>query len=163
VNPLKTFDKSNLYVLQKDDYLLVIVGYPEWRGFLVPELFKNYGFTKTSIIIGLIWGIWHLPGLLFADYNIGAPSWYSMLCFMILIVSISFIYTWFRIKSGSLWTAVILHATHNLFIQGIFTPLTADKGNTAYYIDEFGIVVPVVTICFAIYFWIKRNELKTSI
>ena len=130
-----------------------------WRGFLVPELYKKYGFTKTAFISGLIWGIWHLPSLLFADYNSGAPSWYAMSCFMVLVVSISFVYTWFRIKSGSLWTGVLLHATHNLFIQGIFTPLTADTGNTPYYIDEFGIVLPIVTIGFALYYWNKRKEL----
>ena len=131
-----------------------------WRGFLVPELYKKYGFTKTSLISGIIWGVWHLPILLFADYNSGTPSWYAMTCFMVLIIGISFIYTWFRIKSGSLWTAVILHATHNLFIQNIFTPLTTDTGNTAYYIDEFGIVLPIVGIGFALYYWKKRKELK---
>ena len=131
-----------------------------WRGFLVPELYKNYGFTKTSLISGFIWGVWHLPILLFADYNSGTPSWYAMTCFMVLIIGISFIYTWFRIKSGSLWTAVILHATHNLFIQRIFTPLTAETGSTAYFIDEFGIVLPIVGIGFAIFYWNKRKELK---
>jgi len=133
-----------------------------WRGFLVPELYKKYGFTKTSLISGFIWGIWHLPILLFADYNSGTPPWYAMSCFILLIVSMSFIYTWFRIKSGSLWTAVILHASHNLFIQNFFTPLTQDTGNTAYYIDEFGIVLPVVGICFALYYWNKRSKLITS-
>ena len=131
-----------------------------WRGFLVPELYKTQGFTKTSLISGSIWGIWHLPILLFADYNSGTPSWYAMSCFMVLIISMSFIYTWFRIKSESLWTAVILHASHNLFIQRIFSPLTEDTGNTAYYIDEFGIVLPIVGIGFAIYYWSKRKELK---
>ena len=132
-----------------------------WRGFLVPELYKSQGFTKTSLITGLIWGVWHLPILLFADYNSGTPSWFAMPCFMVLIISISFIYTWFRMKSGSLWTGVILHGSHNLFIQAIFTPLTEDTGNTAYYIDEFGIVLPIVAIGFSIYYWSKRNELKT--
>ncbi len=130
-----------------------------WRGLLVPELFKKFGYTKTSLISGLIWGTWHLPILLFADYNSGTPSWYAMSCFMVLVVGMSFVYTWYRIKSGSLWTAVILHATHNLFIQGIFTPITQDTGNTNYYIDEFGIVLPVVCIGFAIFFWRKRGEL----
>ena len=134
-----------------------------WRGFLVPELYKTHGFTKTSLISGFIWGAWHLPILLFADYNSGTPSWYAMSCFMVLIISMSFIYTWFRIKSGSLWTAVLLHASHNLFIQRIFTPLTEDTGNTAYYIDEFGIVLPIVGIGFAIYYWSKRKELKPEL
>lgn len=131
-----------------------------WRGFLVPELYKSQGFVKTSLISGFIWGIWHLPILLFADYNSGTPALYSMTCFMLLVISVSFIYTWFRMKSGSLWTAVLLHASHNLFVQSFFTPFTEDTGNTAYFIDEFGVVLPIIMIGFAIYFWSKRKELS---
>ena len=131
-----------------------------WRGFLVPELYKRQGFTKTSLISGFIWAVWHLPILLFADYNNGTSAWFSMTCFMALVIAISFIYTWFRMKSGSLWTAVILHASHNLFIQGFFTPLTQDTGNTAYFIDEFGVVIPIIAIGFSIYYWNKRKELN---
>ncbi len=131
-----------------------------WRGFLTPELYKTQGFTTTSLITGLIWGIWHLPILLFADYNSGTPYWFSLPCFMVLVISISFIYTWYRIKSGSLWTAVILHGSHNLFIQSVFTPLTENTGDTAYFIDEFGIVLPIIAFGFAIYFWTRRNELE---
>lgn len=32
-----------------------------WRGFSLDHLFKRYGFLKGSIILGIIWGIWHLP------------------------------------------------------------------------------------------------------
>lgn len=133
-----------------------------WRGFLVPELYKTHGFMKTSLLVGFIWGVWHLPVLLFADYNSGTPIWFALICFMVLIVSVSFIYTWFRTKSSSLWTAVILHASHNSFIQNVFTPITEDTGNTAYYVDEFGIVLPIVVVGFAIYFWTKRRELKPT-
>ena len=133
-----------------------------WRGFLVPELYKTQGFTKTSLITGFIWGVWHLPILLFADYNSGTPSWFAMPCFMLLVMSISFIYTWLRMKSGSLWTAAILHGSHNLFIQNIFSPLTENTGNTYYYMDEFGIVLPIICIAFAVYYWSKRKELKRA-
>lgn len=132
-----------------------------WRGFLVPALFKSQGFTKTSLITGFIWGIWHLPILLFANYNSGTSAWYAIACFMVMVISISFIYTWFRMKSGSLWTAVLLHASHNLFIQSFFTPITEDTGNTAYFVDEFGVVIPIIIIGFAIYFWNKRTALKS--
>ena len=133
-----------------------------WRGFLVPELSKNFNYTKTSLITGGIWAIWHFPILIFADYNSGTPYWYGLTCFTVLVVSTSFVFTWFRLKSNSLWTGVILHASHNLFIQSIFSPLTIDTGNTKYFIDEFGVVLPVVCMCFAIYFWRKRLELTSS-
>lgn len=133
-----------------------------WRGFLVPELAKRFNYTKTSLITGLIWSVWHFPILLFADYNSGTAHWYGLSCFTVMVVSMSFMMTWFRLKSNSLWTAVLLHASHNLFIQSIFTPLTTDTGNTNYFMDEFGIVLPVICVCFAVFFWKKRAELANS-
>lgn len=134
-----------------------------WRGFLAPELYKHFGYAKTSFITGIIWSLWHYPILIFADYNSGTPAWYALSCFTVMVVSISFVFTWFRIKSGSLWTAMFLHASHNLFVQSFFTPITADTGNTKYYVDEFGAVLPLVTVFFAIYFYTRRKELNTTV
>ncbi len=44
-----------------------------WRGFLVPELSKRFGYTGTSLISGFIWAIWHYPLLIFGHYNNGTP------------------------------------------------------------------------------------------
>jgi membrane protease YdiL (CAAX protease family) len=133
-----------------------------WRGFLVPELSKNNSYTFTSIFSGLVWSVWHYPILIYGGYNNGTPTWYGLLCFTVMVVAISFIFAWMRLKSGSLWTGAILHASHNLYIQGVFTPSTGDTGKTAWYIDEFGCVVPLVTIAFAIYFWTRRRELPSA-
>ena len=130
-----------------------------WRGFLVPELSKTTSFTLTSLISGMVWSLWHYPVLIYGDYNAGTPTWYGLTCFTVMVVSGSFIFAWMRLKSGSLWTGAILHASHNLYIQAIFTPLTRNTGRTAWYIDEFGCVLPLVTIVFAVYFWSKRREL----
>jgi len=130
-----------------------------WRGFLVPELSKTFSFTSTALISGVIWATWHYPCLIWADYNPGTPTWYGLTCFTVMVIAISFVFAWTRLKSGSLWTGALLHASHNLYIQGIFTPMTADTGKTAWFIDEFGAVLPVVVVVFAIYFWRKRHEL----
>jgi membrane protease YdiL (CAAX protease family) len=130
-----------------------------WRGFLVLELSKTTSFTATSLISGVVWSLWHYPILIYGDYNAGTPTWYGLTCFTVLVIAISFVFAWMRLKSGSLWTGAILHGSHNLYIQGIFTPLTRNTGKTAWFIDEFGCVLPLVTIAFAIYFWSKRREL----
>jgi uncharacterized protein len=129
-----------------------------WRGFLVPELSKTVSFTGTALISGIVWSLWHYPGLIFADYNAGTATWYALSCFTVMVVAISFIFAWLRLKSGSLWTGALLHASHNLYVQTIFTPLTRDTGKTAWYIDEFGAVLPLVAVAFAIYFWTRRGE-----
>ena len=116
-----------------------------WRGFLVPELNKVVGFTGASVISGLMWAAYHFPVLLFGDYNKGAPAWYSLTCFTLMVVADSFILAWLTLRSNSLWPAAIFHGSHNLFIQSIFTPLTRDTGPTNYIIDEFGIGL-VITI-----------------
>lgn len=130
-----------------------------WRGFLVPELSKDTSFTATALVSGIIWSLWHYPVLIFADYNSGTATWYALTCFTVMVVAISFVFAWMRLKSGSLWTGALLHASHNLYVQAIFTPLTKDTGRTAWYIDEFGAVLPIVTVAFAIYFWSRRREL----
>ncbi len=131
-----------------------------WRGFLVPELFKNVGFARTVFISGIVWCCWHYPLLIWGDYNNGTPTWYGLSCFTLLVLSISFVFAWMRLKSGSLWTGALLHASHNLYIQAIFTPLTRDTGKTPWFIDEFGAVLPLVTSAFAVYFWCRRSELS---
>lgn len=133
-----------------------------WRGFLVPELSRTMSFTTTALISGVVWSVWHYPILIYGGYNGGTPAWYSLTCFTVLVISISFVFAWMRLKSGSLWTGALLHASHNLYIQGILTPITTDTGKTKWYIDEFGCVLPIVAIAFAIYFWTKRRELPSA-
>jgi uncharacterized protein len=129
-----------------------------WRGLLTPLMVERFGFTGGTLLIGIIWAAWHMPLLLFADYNSGTPWWFSIPCFTVLTIGLSVIMAWFRIVSNSVWPAAILHASHNLFIQGFFTPLTGARGAlTAYVIDEFGVAVPFIIVLFAIGFWLNRK------
>jgi uncharacterized protein len=130
-----------------------------WRGLLTPLMVDRLGFTKGSIVVGVIWAAWHMPLLLFADYNNGTPWWFSMPCFCALTIGCSVIMTWFRLVSNSVWPCAILHASHNLFIQGFFTPLTGSRGAlTPYAIDEFGVAVPLIIVLFAVAFWLNRDR-----
>jgi uncharacterized protein len=130
-----------------------------WRGLLVPELAKKFSFTRTALISGGIWALWHFPMILFANYNnSSAPAWFGLVCFTVLAVGISFPFAWLRLKSGSLWTAVILHAAHNIFIQAFFTPLTGPTRWSAYVIDEFGIGLALAAVVVAYLFWRRRKE-----
>jgi membrane protease YdiL (CAAX protease family) len=97
-----------------------------WRGFLVPELARITSFTKTALLSGAIWAVWHMPLILFADYHSGTPVWVALACFTVMAVGISFAFAWLRLQSGSFWPAVLMHASHNLFIQQVFDPLTQD-------------------------------------
>src|SRR5262245_28629435 len=134
-----------------------------WRGFLVPELAKVTSFTGVGLVSGAIWVVYHLPVLIFGDYNNGTPWWYGLGCFAVLVGAGSFIFAWMRLRSGSLWTGMLLHASHNLFIQNVFTPISSDTGKTAYVIDEFGAALPIVAVVVAFLFWRRRRELPQAL
>jgi membrane protease YdiL (CAAX protease family) len=121
-----------------------------WRGFLAPRMNDEFGFTVGAFLTGIVWTAWHMPILLFADYNAGTPAWFGLPCFAALAISMSIVMAWLRLVSGSLWTATLFHASHNLFIQGFFTPSTATQGRfTLYAIDEFGFAVPATAMLLA--------------
>jgi membrane protease YdiL (CAAX protease family) len=130
-----------------------------WRGLLVPALDRLTGFTGAALISGGVWAVWHYPVILLADYRSEAPLGYALACFTVMAVAFGVVMAWFRLKSGSLWTAVLLHAAHNVFVQTIFTPLTVDTGPTKYVIDEFGIGLAVAYTLAAVVFWRMRDQL----
>jgi len=95
-----------------------------------------------------------------ADYGrADTPLWFNLFFFTVSLVGISFPLTWLRLKSGSMWPAVIMHASHNLFFQAVFAPLKADTGLTAYVGGEFGAGLALMALPAAWYFWRKRAEL----
>jgi uncharacterized protein len=109
-----------------------------WRGFLFPRLRERFGTHGACLISGLIWAVWHYPVLLGADYNAGTNTVLALICFTLMVIAISYIMGYMRVRSGSIWPCVLLHATHNSFVQGIFDPLTAPVGWAKYLTTEFG-------------------------
>ncbi len=132
-----------------------------WRGFMAPRLVARYGFTGGAVLGGLIWAAWHMPLLLFADYNSATQWWFALSCFTVMVVASSVILTWLRLRANSVWPCTLFHASHNLFIQGFFTPLTGPKGRiTPYMIDEFGVAVPLVVLVIAVLAWSTRDQIR---
>jgi membrane protease YdiL (CAAX protease family) len=131
-----------------------------WRGFLVPELARRSSFLGTSLVSGILWAVWHYPLILWGKIGDGTPVWYRLLCFTIMVMGLSVAFAWLRLRSGSLWTGVLLHAGDNLFILAIFTPLTADTGSTRYIVGEFGAGPALVSLMVACIFWCKRASVE---
>ena len=127
-----------------------------WSGFLVPQVAKQYGYTTAALTRGIAWSVWHYPMIIAGIYGNDAPVWSNILFFTIQLTAGSFIYTWFRLKSGSLFTGMFLHASHNTFIQSFFRRLTGATALTPYLIDEFGGALALLSVLLAFAFWRRR-------
>lgn len=114
-----------------------------WRGFLVPALAQRYSFAKTAFLSGAIWSMWHWPLIVAADYNAGTNTMWAVGCFTVMVIGISFPFAWLRLRSGSVWPAALMHASHNLFVQGFFDRVTVDTGRTLWLTTEFGAALAV--------------------
>lgn len=91
-----------------------IAGFGEelgWRGFLYSE-FSGLGFYRQSILIGAIWGIWHMPIILMGH---NYPQHHVLGVFMMTLwcILLSPIFSFIRLRSGSVIATSILHGTLN--------------------------------------------------
>lgn len=81
-----------------------------WRGFLLPQLLKKFHPVPSSIFVGIVWYVWHIP--LYAVDGKGTP-----LIFLFSCVMLSLIFTWFFLKgNGSTLLIILLHNASNYFI-----------------------------------------------
>ena len=125
----------------------------------MPELARHFSYTATSLISGAIWALWHVPIIVFAGYNAGT-GWFGLAVVSANMICLCFVLTWLRIKTGNLWTCVILHGANNRFIQYFFDSMTVYAHRTRHILGEFGIGFTLVAGLLAAYFWTRRAEVS---
>jgi len=124
-----------------------------WSGLLTDRLMRVTTFTRASLIRGVIWSVWHYPLLIVLSprYRPGLPVAYALACMTVAVTAISFVYTWLRVTSGSVWPAALLHATSATF-QETFEGLTRDTARSHYITYEFGAGFAIILVAIAWYF-----------
>jgi uncharacterized protein len=91
-----------------------------WRGFALPRLQLLHGPLVGSLILGVLWGLWHLP-LFWTPWN--TLSILNIAMYVLSTISLSIIYTWvFNNTKGSLLIAILIHWSFDAFATGILAP-----------------------------------------
>lgn len=104
-----------------------------WRGFLQGALTQRFGLLKGTLLVGLIWGLWHLP-INLAGYNDARhPVLQALVIFPIHTIAISFVLACLMKWSKSVWPAALAHAANNTIQSGplLLTPNWFDDQLTA--------------------------------
>jgi membrane protease YdiL (CAAX protease family) len=102
--------------------------YPEeygWRGYALPRMLDRYSPEAASLILGLIWGLWHLPlHFIPTTTQYVIPIWQ----FVLQTIVLTFLYTWLhKATGGSVFIASLFHTFSNL--AGAAIPYwTSDAG-----------------------------------
>jgi len=107
-----------------------------WRGFALPHLQRTMRLIPASLVLGIIWAIWHAP-LFFINRTIqfalaeayglavaaAGYAWYTIM--LSLLISVVYLRT-----GGSVLLAMVFHASSNL-AHGLVTILVKPAGGAA--------------------------------
>jgi membrane protease YdiL (CAAX protease family) len=112
-----------------------------WRGYALPRLQARWSALVSTIVLGVIWTVWHLPLWFLAGSSQQGSSFWLFLANLILT---SILYTWlFNNAKGSILVAVVFHAISNTVIQ-MFPDPTANL----FYWLVIGLTVAVVVVIY---------------
>lgn len=122
-----------------------------WRGYALDKILVKYGFLKGSLILGFIWGIWHIPWIFYSmqwqsqAFTI-SPLWFG--AFILQCMSTSVVISIGHILSSrNYFTAATLHGVGNTSLGLIYTVVSLRGSNYAQLvIIALGILITVVTL-----------------
>jgi len=84
-----------------------------WRGFAQPELQDRYGAFRAALVVGIFWGLWHLPQFLPGGFR---ADWGPLMIgsYVVGIIGFSVLLAWvFNGSGGSAWLAMVMHGADN--------------------------------------------------
>ena len=95
-----------------------------WRGYALERLQTRWNALTSSLMVGLVWGLWHLP-LFFmvgtSQHELGIP----FIGFLVGMMANSIFYTWlYDNTKQSLWSAILLHWLYTYAAQVLFSGVT---------------------------------------
>jgi membrane protease YdiL (CAAX protease family) len=147
----QSFDGS-LFIAQLGSALPLILLGPlseelGWRGYALDRLQTRFNALVSSLIIGLVWGLWHLPlfGMVGTSQHELAMPFFG---FLGGVMATSVLYTWLHNHThASIWTAVFFHWVYTYAMQVVASGVTRSVTyNWLEYLPYVVIAVLVVLI-----------------
>ena len=125
---------------------------PGWRGFALPRLQEKLTPVRATLVLGLLWALWHLPILAAADepsHGLSAlPLVGVTVLFIAAIVGYAFFYTYLWNRTRNVWLAILLHGSISGAIAGfILLPSDDQVGGTYAHLQG---VTTVIVVLFAV-------------
>lgn len=112
-----------------------------WRGWLLPAL-RPLGTWPALLLTGIVWGLWHSP-LVLLGYNFGLTDWRGVALMTGGCVAWGVLLGWSRLRSGSVWPAVVGHGGLNA-AAGVVVLFAADASTV-----DMAVVGPLGVVSWA--------------
>ena len=118
---------------------LITFGFGEeigWRGFALPRLQKRMSVSRATLILGLLWSLWHVPAFFYLETLTGM-SWFMLPGFIFGVLCGAVLLTWlYNGTGGSILMVAIWHALFDLLTASAvgrdFIPIVTSAGVIAW-------------------------------
>lgn len=80
-----------------------------WRYFLQPIFQKKFGMLGGTLLVGLIWGVWHTP----IDWPNGGGIWVAMTTKTLYCMIVGMFFSFAYMMTKSIWVVTMIHFLHN--------------------------------------------------
>jgi len=85
-----------------------------WRGYLQEKMIRKFGLNRGLVLLGVIWGYWHLPiGLMGWNFP-NLPVLGAFILTPLSTVFLGIFLGWLYLRSKSIWMPTLAHAAWNL-------------------------------------------------
>lgn len=123
-----------------------------WRGFLLTNFLKIYGFRKSSLYIGLISAVCQYPLIIHTRFMYAdIPWWFSLPMFTILMISLSFVINYFRILSKSITPGILIQAVCMYTFHVFIAPTeTARHDASIFFLHDTGLFYILAVVIAAV-------------
>lgn len=82
-----------------------------WRGYALPGLASHLGYARASVLLGIIWALWHLPLFFARDADTYGQSF---VLYLLQVTALSVALAWLYVHTnGSLLLTMLMHAAVN--------------------------------------------------
>jgi len=142
------------YQLMPQIVVIILIALGEeygWRGFLLPRLMNKLNLFYSSIILGLIWGFWHLPAYLIGT---GVPLQMNFMVFLLWVILGTLFISWIYYYTKSVLTSILAHIGANAaFNYLLILPEFTGSMNT------FWVFILYLSIIMMIVFYFRKKDL----
>jgi len=130
-----------------------------WMGFAFPNMNKNRSAFSSSILLGLIWGFWHLPVINFLGTASphGTYLFLYFLSFVMVMTAMRVIIAWVYRNTQSVFLCQLMHISSTGFLVTLSpSPITIQQEPVWYF--AYSMVLWVIV--FFIVFWFGKNLVR---
>jgi uncharacterized protein len=116
---------------------------PGWRGYALPRLQDGRSALIASLILGVLWALWHLPLMVVGQVHYAD---------IVLVIAAAVVFTWvFNNANGSVLIVMLMHAMNNTVSGSFFSPMFsgADSVRQSWMIAAVWCVAAIVVVVVA--------------